>query len=391
MTVVNWVRDFRNTEPSPAGSYQYGWLRTRNSLGADRTPADRLAGVWPDHDYSVTYTNVFFGRYRVNQYTNFGQTFVGSYYRGSGGDVFTAMQSPYNPNDDLLALGRLAGKIRLHDWNAGIFLGELGKTTDTIADRTRQLAKASLAVKRGNLSQALSVLKSSPSEFRRNKSPLQRKDATWYGTWLEMRYAWRPLIKDIFDLSEVIRTRDAPRASVVRASFTRLTPVLTSIPSGPFAPAYRAREPGRITVRYKVTFTEPPLTLASHLGLLDPSEVVWELTPLSFVADWFIPIGNYIRTRNVLSRVTGKAIRTITQSYDVSGSFFVPGIPLSGTSGIQSVDVSLDVASRYKKLDRVVLSGLNVPLPQLRNPAGSNPGTRLLDAIALVRAVFGRP
>jgi hypothetical protein len=390
MTIVNWVRDERNTFSSPAGSYQQGWLRTRNSVGQDRTPADKLAGIWPDHSYDVTYTNVFWGSYKVNTYTNFGQTLVGSYQRGDNGSTFTGLESTFSSSDDLVALGRLAGNIRLHDWNAGIFVGEIGKTTDLIADRTRQLARAASSVKRGKLQQALTILKSTPSEFRRRKSSGTTKDATWYGTWLELRYAWRPLVKDIFDLSEAIRLRDAPRKTVVRSSYTREVPVRTNVPIPPlFTSFYKAVEPGRISVRYKYIFTEPPLTLATHLGLVDPSEIVWELVPLSFVADWFIPLGNYIRTRNVLSRTSGTAIRTIVESYDVSSSFFIPRVPSSGISGNQDVDVGLEARSRYKKLSRVILSSLQVPFPSVRNPIGANPATRLLDAIALARAVFG--
>lgn len=33
----------------------------------------------------------------------------------------------------------------------------------------------------------------------------------------------------------------------------------------------------------------------SNLGLINPAEILWELTPWSFVVDWVLPVGNYIR------------------------------------------------------------------------------------------------
>jgi hypothetical protein len=40
----------------------------------------------------------------------------------------------------------------------------------------------------------------------------------------------------------------------------------------------------------------------ASIGLINPSTVVWELIPFSFVVDWFLPIGNFLHG---LSALTG--------------------------------------------------------------------------------------
>lgn len=41
---------------------------------------------------------------------------------------------------------------------------------------------------------------------------------------------------------------------------------------------------------------DPWLRLWSSLGLTNPALVAWELVPLSFVFDWFVPIGNFLES-----------------------------------------------------------------------------------------------
>jgi hypothetical protein len=47
-----------------------------------------------------------------------------------------------------------------------------------------------------------------------------------------------------------------------------------------------------ISARYRVS--NPELLLASSLGLANPFALAWELTPLSFVLDWFVSVGDFL-------------------------------------------------------------------------------------------------
>jgi hypothetical protein len=51
-----------------------------------------------------------------------------------------------------------------------------------------------------------------------------------------------------------------------------------------------------VTVRMGITVKQSSKALANakELGITNPALVAWELVPFSFVADWFLPIGNFL-------------------------------------------------------------------------------------------------
>lgn len=53
---------------------------------------------------------------------------------------------------------------------------------------------------------------------------------------------------------------------------------------------------GRLTCSYvgEYDVVENTLREMNQWGMLDPSQIIWEVTPWSFVVDWLIPIGNFI-------------------------------------------------------------------------------------------------
>lgn len=40
----------------------------------------------------------------------------------------------------------------------------------------------------------------------------------------------------------------------------------------------------------------PQLKRAAQLGLTNPTEILWELAPFSFVLDWILPIGDWLKS-----------------------------------------------------------------------------------------------
>lgn len=49
-------------------------------------------------------------------------------------------------------------------------------------------------------------------------------------------------------------------------------------------------------------------TIPQLLGLTNPELVAWELVPYSFVADWFIPLGDWMAARALVQRLKGTFI-----------------------------------------------------------------------------------
>lgn len=162
---------------------------------------------------------------------------------------------------------------------------------EMIANRSIQLVKAFSALKRGNLLEFARVLLLDPSTVRRHTTRQKAiKDPS--GTWLEFTFGWVPLITDIYTSVDILQ-RDfelvACRGSsrLYEYTFSGTAPFTTHVTR-----FVQAR------VRADIVVTNPNLMLANQLGLLNPAAVVWDIIPFSFVVDWFLPVGRFIKQFN---------------------------------------------------------------------------------------------
>lgn len=379
MTVINTTDDNRVIKtPSFGSDYAFGLYSRRNTAGTDRSPADVAAGKYPDNPYSGSRTTEFWGDYQYMA-TSFGVE-SGPYTSANPGPGINYTPPAWDANDDIKLLSDLADKYRGADWNAGIFVAELGKTVDSVAFRVKTLASAVAKVKRGNLGGALRDLNSKPRRRGRDQVPVP---ANPMELWLEIRYAWRPLLKDIFDLSKSIQNLDAPRKKVFKVRNSKpgvvssTTTALIVWGEGKYSKQIIAR----VAERYP-SFPE-------YLGLTNPLAIAWEVMPFSFVADWFIPIGSYVGARTTLHGMEGIFVAT---TYDwhrgsVVGLQDEPGTPMFNIRRIQNTRTGF---RHQMTINRIVTDHLDMPLPEFKNPLGNNPGTRLLDALALLRNVVSR-
>lgn len=125
-------------------------------------------------------------------------------------------------------------------------------------------------------------------------------------TWLEYRYGWKPLLMDVSDLSKSLMSLDRLPGRVLRDSVRRDFPYQTvlqhsGIPIGDLrvygdtSLSYRCTV--RAGVRYNIVDPSYGQFLDTGLGLtLDnvPS-AIWEEVPFSFIADWFVNFGPWLR------------------------------------------------------------------------------------------------
>ena len=285
----------------------------------------------------------------------------------------------WDANDEIALLGKLAEKYRAHNWNAGVFVGELGKTVDMLASRVKQFGRAAMAVKKGRLLEAYQLLRVKPEygHTRQFKTIYKTDPSRWFEIWLELRYGWRPLLADIYKLSEAIATRDVPRKVRIRVRKKHVLPI-------PLVTLAETEGSGFYAQQIIATLEEVQPSIPERLGLVNPAAVVWELIPLSFVVDWFAPIGNYIETRNTVSKMKGSYVRTVYEGYRARYS----GISAYGASSGYSNPTGF---AQEIRVTRTIAESLSVPLPVWKNPlATSGPRMRLLDALALVTAVFSK-
>ena len=70
-------------------------------------------------------------------------------------------------------------------------------------------------------------------------------------------------------------------------------------------PALKTRLTSDVFVKLALDVTRPP-TFAQRFGLDNPFRIAWELVPLSFVADYFLPIGSVVSAMGTVSALYGQ-------------------------------------------------------------------------------------
>lgn len=163
---------------------------------------------------------------------------------------------------------------------------------EMIATRTMQLVRAFKHLRRGNLGGFAAEL-SLDSNVVRRRMTRKRAIQNPSGAWLEFTFGWSPLIGDIYNAVDVLQTAFPTVPIRGSATDSRST---TQV----FRPNWYRLTTAKAQCRLvaDLVVTNPNLLLANQLGLLNPAAVVWDLVPFSFVVDWFLPVGKFIRTFN---------------------------------------------------------------------------------------------
>jgi len=135
--------------------------------------------------------------------------------------------------------------------------------------------------------------------------------------------------------------------------------------------------------RTKVWYSVEPSYLSnlSQMGLLNPAEVAWELTPWSFVVDWFVPVGNVLEA--LTARVGVTFIDGFT-SWKVESTYEDECIPSGNVYG--PVVVNTQRMYRHNRgFERSKLTSFPVPGFYYKSPFSSK---HALNALALLRQLI---
>lgn len=194
----------------------------------------------------------------------------------------------YTEDSEESAMGRgqamLLAESRLSRGNVNVLvaLGEGPETVRFITNRVWTLVSAFNAIRNGNFQGAAKQLRSDLSQnaskrLKRNRDRYRNKSDLLANSWLEYQFAIRPLIGDVFGALE------AYHANLQAGKNVRATARWTPSANGSI---YRAGISG--CVRSPVERT------LQQLGITNPLLAAWNLIPLSFLVDWFVPISNYL-------------------------------------------------------------------------------------------------
>lgn len=177
-----------------------------------------------------------------------------------------------------------------------------------VTNRASQLARAANALRRGGPFPFLSelTLNPEPSLLRKARADQKKwsRSKNFANTWLEYHFGWEPLVKDMWSAIDFLQ-KPIPLGRI-KARGRRVPLDRSSLDytfSGNFFGTYSWTTnlnffKGWIgaEVGGTVSVTNPNLYLANRLGLANPAVIAWELVPYSFVVDWFVNVGDFLKS-----------------------------------------------------------------------------------------------
>jgi hypothetical protein len=318
---------------------------------------------------------------------------------GLDASVSAAHDPPDGPIDSK-AIGRLLDNLSETKGSLAVSMAEIDKTAVMVAQTATRLVKAFRGLRSGDLggfadSVGITVSRRRKKAYRRRFDSFERRsDARQFAgaTWLEYTYGWKPLVSDVFAQAENLAHFLTQRQGVIREARASAKDLLVSIEKQPAVNSdwskektVRSRVRISYTVRYKCPTGSP--SFVDTFGLNNPLIVAWELLPFSFVADWFIPIGDFL---SGLTATSGLPFHsgTRTRHYEVICRHrATAGPPYSDQGGTRTpyltIGGHMDQLKRGKT--RTVLSDFPRPKLVFKNPISIS---HAISALSLLQAVF---
>jgi hypothetical protein len=291
----------------------------------------------------------------------------------------------YN-NGRPVVVNKLLSKIKGEEWNLSTFLGELPETLAWFRKTLVDVVDYYRAFRKMSARQLRAVRKRRRKAYAREGSRAylgspahERAQAGLASRWLEFRYAITPLMSD-FDamLKTLYSSMTTPLWKRVVSGedlkYYRKSVVFTGSPS-----CERIQD-HTMELRIGAYFRcNPEAQALKRLGLTNPLATLYELLPLSFVLDWFIPLGTWLGNLDAMVGVqvlsTWESQKVVTLMHYTGGA--------QGPSGSRTIYEPSDARNDY--YNRQPSASLTIPLPK---PRLSLNAKRTLDAVALSRQIL---
>lgn len=272
-------------------------------------------------------------------------------------------------------------------------VAERAQTANLLASTANRIAASFFYIRRGNFRAAanqLGVVLPQRKRKRMTKRWLSGQTTSLGNNWLELQYGWVPLLSDCYGAAEHLAARQFEKEIME----TKATTVLERS-TNRSAWSGSVKFPGRVfqetqvfwqvqhLVRYQVSSSR--VHELSQLGITNPALIAWELTPYSFVVDWFIPIGNWISSWDATLGLTFlDGLQTVFQRVNVECT------KVGNNSNKLNVGTDCFLQGNreevYCKRDKL-LSFPSPVIPSFKSPFSSQ---HVANALALLSTTFSR-
>jgi hypothetical protein len=190
------------------------------------------------------------------------------------------------------------GEVADQKLNLPILLAEAHKTGAHLLSTARRVIQAYKSFIHGNFKDVSVQLGINPKHAHK--------------TWLEYKYGWMPLLMDVKGSAESFAEHQlGGRPVTFKVKAKRRFPFrwvyrqyYQGFGSATADSAYFERSlTGHYEAHIKMWLevVDPSVTAAQQLGLTNPASLAWEVIPFSFVFDWFISVGDWLKALTAMN------------------------------------------------------------------------------------------
>lgn len=284
----------------------------------------------------------------------------------SAGVTCIAEPPAWTAQDEFRLQSRLVERIKGHKFNLAVDLAQANQLVKMCSNTIGTFSRALIALKRGNIRTAFLEL----GVDDRSKK-LKSKDVS--GRWLEMQYGWMPFLGSVHESAKAFEALSLDRSGRITASLT-----VKDLTEASCSPTLYTVPAIRYARRRIICELAEEVSFARSLGLLDPLSVAWELTPFSFVFDWFLPIGTYLENLSVIPSLNARFLVTTVLGYD---SWFQRAINPAWEGTIRF--------GHFRRSSRRPMSSLTTQLPTFVDPITAMTYKRIGNAVSLAHQLLG--
>jgi len=276
-----------------------------------------------------------------------------------GGSI-SGFAANFGANNELAVIRKIGAKVKSHQFMLPVALGEARESLSMMENAIRTVGGVVYDVRHGQMKDAAQKLGFALKSYKNDRFGKPVKGTTLQDRWLEFQWGVKPLIQDA--QFAAVAFAKAQNKIVVRHkvqghtinTVMKQTSVSPSLLDSLVPVVYKRR------FRYYLSEEDnsrPPLL--ENLGASDVLSNAWELTHLSVVFDYFLPMGDYLAAIHTLPLLKGELWYTdsIECYFDASYSGTSPNLLGFSTSGGQLYVNRYQVAAN-------AIAAYDIPMPE---------------------------